>query len=142
MGAIHDRFKKKEQTGQLPSTGQARPFGYGGLRAQVVEERRETRRGPAPAEQDHLDIAHAYSKQKYIIANMPGMGEVALVFPNFLVHADMARAVFNRMEIVAAGFFRIMEGGVVSVYGRSESLNRDNRGQIDSNLIEMSLGIG
>ena len=103
MGSIHDRFKEKESRQGQNFAGVIPP-----------RETVSTRTDPHDVEE-----RSAFSKQKYIIAVHPVLKEVALVFPNFLVHADMARSVFRGMGIVAAGFFEIYPGGSVRVNGRS-----------------------
>jgi hypothetical protein len=71
-----------------------------------------------------------YGVTKYVVLNVNGI-ETPFVFPNHFTHADL---VIRRCEPISAGFVYVLDGEV-SVRGRSESLNLDNRGEIDERLI-------
>ena len=60
--------------------------------------------------------------------------EVAFVFSNLVVHADVGRRMYG--EPVSAGFVIISPDCEVKVTGRSESLNLDNRGELDEEIIK------
>lgn len=61
-----------------------------------------------------------------------------IIFPNMLVHADVAKFVHRgdlRDAILdSAGF---IEQGIAKCYGRSESLNLDSKPKRDTDIIRM-----
>lgn len=85
-------------------------------------------------------INEAHTKPKYIVVDHPVLGEVAVAFPNFIVHRNMARMMFDGLHVLGAGFYALHPDGSVSVYGRSESLDIDSRKGVDDPLVERALG--
>ena len=73
-----------------------------------------------------------YGVTKFVVMKH-GDTETPFVFPNHFIHADLGRRLPG--QPISAGFVYIADGSV-SVRGRSESLNLDNRGEIDEKLIE------
>jgi hypothetical protein len=104
MGKIHDRFKNK----QFSSISQARL----------------TPPPPSPDMTNHhdIDIFDAFRKYKYIVVHHPVLNEVALAFPNFLIHRDMARQVFRGLTVVGAGFYNIEGEGDRVLINTSEAI--------------------
>lgn len=91
---------------------------------------------------DILDAEQvAFSKMKYIVVNHPRLGEIALMFPNIIIHYDMKRRMFPEWPLVSAGFVNAWPDGLFQVYGRSESLNCDSRQDKDPEVIKKSLGM-
>lgn len=130
MGKIHDRLKHSQQRATTMKnlyTGIGTPSS--GERNLEVEEL------------DSHERRNAFAKQKYIVVLHPDLGEVALTFPNFLVHREMHRDVFRRLPVISAGFFDIYTDMTVKVYGRSESLDVGSRMDEDPALIERTLGL-
>lgn len=85
-----------------------------------------------------------FHKGKYVVGRMRGATmstdkPFALVFPETVVHAEIARRVFVPDTVIAAGFF-VVTGERVRQYGRSESLNVGSR-QEDQALLEQALGL-
>lgn len=126
MGKIHDRLKNnslRQSSVAIASVGRIAP-----------------RREHHSALED-WQIHEAFHKQKYIVVEHPDLGEVALNFPNFLVHSEMASRVFYGLRVISAGFFALYPNGEARVYGRSESLDLDSRPEHDPALIERTLGL-
>ena len=69
--------------------------------------------------------------------------EVPIVFPNFMVHEDMAKALSKVLldqhgfdsKPIAAGEYNIMSG---SCSGRSDTLNLESRGNVDEQVINLN----
>lgn len=64
----------------------------------------------------------------------------AIVFPETIAHATMARRVLVEGTATSAGFFYINDEGGVTVYGRSDSLNV-GPAEHDERLISRALGM-
>lgn len=79
-----------------------------------------------------------YGVTKYIVMRDRAGVETPFIFPNHFVHADLGRRLYG--EPVAAGFIYLLPDCDVVVKGRSESLNLDNRGEVDVKLIKEALG--
>lgn len=86
---------------------------------------------------------------KYIVVEVKsGMlaHDVAICFPDCVVHADMARAMqVTPEQVVSAGFFSVSTSSphgeiCVDVYGESVSLKKHAR-MVDSKLIAKSIGV-
>lgn len=79
---------------------------------------------------------------KYIIVQEPWSPEQAIIFPDSLIHAKVAKT----MNVIAAGFVDIsvdfssqnLAETKIRVYGHSESLRVGNRGLIDESIINQS----
>lgn len=74
-------------------------------------------------------------KSKYIVFNTPMCGPAAVIFPSFMVHADMARALGPVCgSPISAGFVDIQEDEVY-VSGRSITLGCKSKPR-DAGIIE------
>lgn len=82
---------------------------------------------------------------KYIVLEVqhPDRGriEVPVVFPEVLIHKQVAMALrhcddMRSAKPVAAGFLSSFGMADVACYGRSESLDLNSRGAVDSKLME------
>jgi len=87
-------------------------------------------------------------KSKYVVGEMrteTGTAWAAVVFPEFVVHSDMARRMFY--EVLSAGFVDVYadeksEFGVgVRCYGRSESLKKGSEPERDEKLVRRCLSL-
>ena len=78
------------------------------------------------------------SEAKYIIFEVAGITS-AIVFPNHIVHADMARALGARGKVSGAGFCLVDDSGY-NCYGESTSLNVKSNYSLDSNILNKKLG--
>lgn len=76
-------------------------------------------------------------KQKYVVGRISGMSDVAVVFSELTVHADVARC-FVAGSVESAGFFYATEDEVIP-YGESTSLKLKSRPE-DAMLIGMAIG--
>lgn len=75
---------------------------------------------------------------KYIVVNMPGQGEVVLIFPASVEHKRVATPYLN--EVVSAGFVQ-RHGKKFTCYGESFSLDGlQSRPKEDAMLVELMLG--
>ncbi|AMQ66076.1 hypothetical protein AAY80_046 [Stenotrophomonas phage vB_SmaS-DLP_6] len=77
-----------------------------------------------------------YGVTKFVVMKH-GDTETPFVFPNHFIHADLGRRLPG--QPVSAGFVFINSDMTITVRGRSESLNLDNRGEIDEKLIAEAL---
>lgn len=68
---------------------------------------------------------------KYVVIDEYWGGPTLIMFPPTLIHADMAASV--KGEVLGAGFVTFASGKPVC-YGRSESLKKDSRGELDTKL--------
>jgi hypothetical protein len=75
---------------------------------------------------------------KFIIFQTPD-GERAVVFPNDNFFHDEMSSSFPNYEVLSAGFVQIIENGQVHCFGRSDSLNIDNRGEDDEIIIKRQM---
>jgi hypothetical protein len=85
-------------------------------------------------------------KAKYIVG-MVRVGtpwvkhEVAIIFPDLLVHSEVARQMMGGAAgVTGAGFFWI-DGDEVQVYGISTSLGVSSRPGVDEEFIKRALAI-
>lgn len=81
------------------------------------------------------------SEAKYIIIEIDG-NPVPIVFPNHIIHADMARAARNLGpwgKVSGAGFCLVDDSGY-SCYGESTSLNIKSNYTTDNVLLNKLLG--
>lgn len=74
---------------------------------------------------------------KYIVFDDPMVGPMAIIFPNFMIHADVARSM-KRIPL-SAGFVTI-SGGDVHIWGKSITLGCKSEPR-DRGLIKRMLGI-
>jgi len=72
---------------------------------------------------------------KYIVVKAGGL-ETPIAFPEYLVHADVAKAL--GYEVISAGFFYNEDG--FQCFGDSFSLKVKSRFQVDSDLMMQRLG--
>lgn len=82
-------------------------------------------------------------RAKYIVGEVASdlfTVEAAIVFPETIAHAAMARRVLVEGTATSAGFFYINDEGGVTVYGRSDSLNV-GPAEHDKLLISQALGM-
>jgi hypothetical protein len=77
-------------------------------------------------------------KSKYIIVDN-GSWDIPIVFGDIMPHNTLAKGV--RGTVVGAGFCYITDEGKYFCYGRSESLNIDSRGEVDSKFLNKYLGV-
>lgn len=86
------------------------------------------------------------NKAKYIIGpvqlgNDFAAGDVAICFPEYITHANMARHLLGTAKAcVAAGFFYV-EDDKVHVYGESTSIGVKSRTGVDEAIINRALGL-
>ncbi len=95
---------------------------------------------------EEWEVSNPYGKHKFIIVDHPQLGEVALCFPGYLVHADMAQRIFPGCAVVSAGFYTIFCRDDIKTNGKSESLGVPSRQDAvgkkkDEDLIALSLGL-
>lgn len=64
-------------------------------------------------------------------------GETPVIFSDSMYHDQVEEALVHE-GIIAAGFVK-MEGGKLTCYGKSESLNIDSRGADDEIIIGLSI---
>lgn len=65
-----------------------------------------------------------------------------IIFPSSFDHAATCNNLFgNTSEVKGAGFIKFDGDGGVECYGRSESLEIDSRGELDTVLAKITLGI-
>jgi hypothetical protein len=149
MGKMADRIKSNEAAKRTGFTTPAERLKA--LREEGVGTPAQTRtmsvagqvvKKPVPMRYQLEDwqIDEAHTKPKYIVVDHPVLGEVAVAFPNFIVHRSMARMMFDGLHVLGAGFYALHPDGSVSVYGRSESLDIDSRKGVDDPLVERALG--
>lgn len=84
---------------------------------------------------------------KYIVVKelrLEGFGTmdmVAVVFPTYVAHSDMAYSMrLSRDEIDSAGFVDFDSSGKAHAYGNSESLSLDSQPERDTKLVQRFLG--
>lgn len=77
---------------------------------------------------------------KYVILANALWGEVAVIFPGFITHADVAFG-SHVGPAIRAGFFCITPEGA-QAYGESESLKLKSDGAADSRLLNRTLRLG
>lgn len=78
---------------------------------------------------------------KYICIDYPIKGEAIIIFPETLVHKDMAQNNAHAgCKIISAGFTMENDTGRLVCYGRSESLGIDSRPEIDTAIVNKMLG--
>jgi hypothetical protein len=78
-------------------------------------------------------------ESKYIIADIYGV-TMPIVFPELLVHADVADALGARNKVIGAGFCTVDDEGY-HCYGESTSLNVKSNYDVDSKLLNRMLGV-
>lgn len=79
-------------------------------------------------------------ESKYIIADIVG-NPTPIVFPDLLVHAEVASAFgVNRSGVSGAGFCTIDDSGY-RCYGKSVSLKVDSNYDADSKILNRRLGV-
>jgi len=149
MGKIADRILgTRSNKGTYAASKLAPPFNphHASERKTDAAEEKQYPRHYRP-QLEEWDVQRPYGKHKFIIVDHPQIGEAALCFPGYLVHADMAGRVFSGLTVISAGFYEITEhGDAVTTFGKSESLGvpsrRDPVGKRkDVELIEQSLGM-
>ena len=149
MGKMADRIKNNEaakRTGFTTPAERLRAIRENGTgtsaQSQTTTVMGQTVKKPVPMRYQLEDwqINEAHTKPKYIVVDHPVLGEVADAFPNFIVHRNMARMMFDGLQVLGAGFYALHPDGSVSVYGRSESLDIDSRKGKDDALVERALG--
>lgn len=65
----------------------------------------------------------------------------AVIFPESITHADIARKLFVEGSIVSAGFVCFDKEGKPFSYGDSVGLKIKSRGEKDQRLLETALGM-
>jgi hypothetical protein len=78
-------------------------------------------------------------ESKYIIASISGV-LTPIVFPEHLVHADVADALGARGKVSGAGFCTVDDEGY-HCYGESTSLNVKSNYDVDSKKLNQMLGV-
>ena len=83
------------------------------------------------------------SKTKYIIVRQ-GALELPIVFPDLLVHYDVARDLGYKGKVVAAGFCEVgaesdSPAADYNCFGKSESLNVESRRSVDAAILNKYL---
>ena len=77
-------------------------------------------------------------ESKYIIASIGGV-QTPIVFPEHLIHAEVAMAFFALGKVSGAGFCTVDDEGY-HCYGESTSLNVKSNYDADSKKLTMMLG--
>lgn len=86
-------------------------------------------------------------EHKYIVLDIPSVGETAIVLPGYIRHVDVAEAMiakFPGIKVVSGGFFKIAVNGPLILpvpFGESKSLNTKSRGVKDGRLLQSCLGL-
>ena len=96
---------------------------------------------------EEWEVSNPFGKHKFIVVDHPQIGEVALCFPGYLVHADMADRIFSGLKVISAGFYNVWGGGEISTNGKSESIGVASRQDAvgkkkDEDAIAKCIGIG
>lgn len=78
---------------------------------------------------------------KYIVFGA-GLMEIPVIFPDRLVHVDVAKAIVRALPRVRVVACKVVSAGMLEFpslecHGRSETLGIDSRGEEDSRLILM-----
>jgi hypothetical protein len=78
---------------------------------------------------------------KYICIDYPIKGEAIIIFPEMLVHKDVARNNAHAgCKIISAGFVTFVDAGHFICHGESESLGIKSRPEQDSELVNFMFG--
>jgi len=78
-----------------------------------------------------------FNNTKYIIVDYGFTGEFPILFPYMINHSDVSNGYVG--EVVSAGFVQVdLETGVVSVFGKSDSLKIESRPE-DAEIIKREL---
>jgi hypothetical protein len=79
-------------------------------------------------------------ESKYICIDYGLAGDTIFIFPEYVVHKDVAHAMGGGNPIISAGFVRRNHVGNLVCYGESESLGIKSRPDADSALANMMFG--
>jgi hypothetical protein len=81
------------------------------------------------------------SEAKYIIIEIDGSPS-PIVFPNHIVHADMARTArgLGKFGKVSGAGFCLVDDNGYNCFGESTSLNVKSNYSLDSNILNKALG--
>jgi hypothetical protein len=84
------------------------------------------------------------NKAKYIVfAVGPGEGgfDTPVVFNEVLGHDEVARSLTRVDKVKGAGFCYINSEGRFTCYGRSHTLDRESRKEVDAQVLNRCLGL-
>ena len=146
MGKISDRILGRQtENKRAPTRGEYPGGGYQSVAPAGGMPTLPPPRAYRPRLEE-WEVSNPYGKHKFIIVDHPQIGEVALCFPGYLVHADMASRIFTGLKVVSAGFYTIFDRDDIKTNGKSESLGVPSRQdpagkKKDEELIAMSLGL-